>query len=183
MSQENVNLESLNVTLGEMLKRAQHPEPAFREIGVLMVQEMKTNIEQGGRPTKWPPSIRAREKGGMTLRDSGTLMNSITSEADSKQVAAGPTAVGKNHLTDPRIMALLAYGGQVTRYARSELFQRNRTQRGKNKGRFKRGTTPGRGHTLGEYVVNYPARDYTYIPPESQETFGEILGRFVIGPS
>lgn len=182
------NLDNLNKRLAEILQRAQNAEPALREIGVLMAQEMKTNIAEGGRPTKWEPSQRVKRKGGQTLRDSGTLVSSMTSEATSTSVAAGPTAVGRNHLTDPRIMAILAFGGTITRHARSELFLRRRVSRGKTKGRFAKGTFPasgigGRrhGHTLGEYTITIPARDYTYIPPEAQGEAANILRNFVLG--
>lgn len=92
---------ALQKTLGEMLQRAQNPQEPLREIGFLQIQEMKTNIDRGGRPKQWPRSLRVQasrrrvmkkyrkgkytreeavNRGGATLRDSGTLMNSMTSE-------------------------------------------------------------------------------------------------------
>lgn len=174
-----LQLNGIQKTLGDMLQRALAPEKPLREIGFLMTQEMKTNISRGGRPKAWPKSIRVQKRGGQTLRDSGTLMNSMTSEVSGNSVSAGPTAVGRKKLRDPRIMAILAYGGTIQHHSRSETFLRNRVARGKNKGRFKRGTTSGRGQTIGSYTTTIPARDYTYIPDATQVTFGEIVQNYL----
>ena len=176
---------ALQKTLGGMLQRAQNAQEPLREIGFLMVQEMKTNIEQGGRPKRWPRSIRVQasrtrvmqkhrkgkytreeavNRGGTTLRDSGTMVNSMTSEVQGNTVAAGPTAVGRKKLSDPRILAYLAYGGTV---------------RAKNKP-FLRFPIPGGGWARVKEVTN-PARDFTYMPPEAHETFGEVMQRYVVG--
>jgi phage gpG-like protein len=155
---------SFERTLGGMMQRIQNPEPPLREIGFLMEQEMKTNIDQGGRPNPWPKSIRAEKQDGQTLRDSGTLMNSITSEVDGSSVAAGPTAVGRKKLSDPRILGILAYGGTIT---------------AKNKP-FLRFPIPGGGWASVKEVT-IPPRDYTYMPPETQQTFGDIMARYVVG--
>jgi phage gpG-like protein len=176
---------ALQKTLGEMLQRAQNPQRPLEEIGVLMANEMKKNIEMGGRPKSWPRSIRVQasrrrvmekyrkgkytreeavSRGGATLRDSGTLMNSMTSEVQGNSAAAGPTAVGRKKLSDPRILAYLAYGGTI---------------RTKNKP-FLRFPIPGGGWARVKEVTN-PVRDFTYMPTETRETFGEIMQRFVVG--
>jgi phage gpG-like protein len=147
-----------------MLQRAQNTEKPLREIGFLMANEMKTNIDVGGRPTPWPKSIRAQNTGGQTLRDSGTLTNSMTSEVQGNTVAAGPTAVGRKKLSDPRILAILAFGGTI---------------KAKNKP-FLRFPVPGGGWARKKEVT-IPGRDYTYMPPETRETFGEIVERYVVG--
>jgi len=176
---------SLQKTLGEMLQRAQNPEKPLREIGVLMANEMKTNIEVGGRPKSWPRSGRvnvsrrkaylkyksgkytreeAVERGGQTLRQSGTLMNGITSDVQGRSSMAGPTAVGRNHLTDPRILKILAFGGTIT---------------AKNKPYLQfRGAGGGWVKTKS---VTIPGRDYTYIPPEAEATFGQIMQQYLVG--
>lgn len=155
-------IDGLQKTLGEMLRRAQAPEKPLREIGFLMTQEMKTNIAEGGRPTAWKKSIRAEKQGGQTLRDSGTLMNSMTSEVQGNSVAAGPTAVGKKKLSDPRIFGILAYGGTIT--AKNKPLLRFRI--------------PGGGWARKKEVT-IPPRDFTYISPEAQVTFGEIIQHYL----
>jgi phage gpG-like protein len=154
----------LQKTLSAMLQRAETPQKPLREIGFLMAQEMKTNIDQGGRPGAWKKSIRAERLGGQTLRDSGTLMNSMTSEVQGNSVAAGPTAVGRKKLSDPRILAILARGGTI---------------QAKNKP-YLRFPIPGGGWARKKQVT-IPARDYTYVPSETTETFGEIVRRYVVG--
>lgn len=176
---------ALQRTLGEMLQRALNPQKPLAEIGVLMANEMKANIDVGGRPNRWPRSGRvdvsrrraylkyksgkysreeAVQRGGQTLRDSGTLMNSMTSAVEGNSVAAGPTAVGREHLTDPRIMGILAFGGIIR--AKNSPYLRFRG---------------AGGGFVSVKEVTIPERDYTYMPPETQETFGEILQRFLIG--
>lgn len=158
-----MDFSELNRTLGEMLARARTPEKPLREIGFLMAQEMKENIARGGRPTRWPQSIRAMKMGGQTLRDTGTLMNSITSAVQGRTVAAGPTAVGKEKRSDPRIFGILAYGGTI---------------KAKNKP-FLRFMLPGVGW-VSKKEVTIPPRDFTYIPPEREVTFGEIVRGYLV---
>lgn len=178
----DVDLNSLNRTLGEMISRASNPQKPLTEIGGIMVSEIMENFRVGGRPDKWKESQRAKRKGGQTLVDTTALMRGNVFEVADGSVSAGPTMVGKNHITDPRVFKLLAFGGDVQRFARSETFVRNRKTRGVNKGQFKKGTTAGRGMTFGEHVAHYPARDYTYVSPEAIGTFGEIMQRFLISP-
>lgn len=155
---------SLQKTLGEMLQRALTPEKPLCEISFLMAQEMKTNIDQGGRPTPWVKSIRAQNMGGQTLRDSGTLENSMTSDVQGNTAMAGPTAVGRKKLSDPRIFGYLAYGGTIT--AKNKPYLRFRV--------------PGGGYAMVKEVTN-PPRDFTLMPDEAQETFGQIMQRYVVG--
>lgn len=178
----DVDLNSFNKTLGGMISRASNPQKPLTEIAVSMRSEMQENIRVGGRPDKWQESKRAKKRGGQTLFDTGTLMHGLVSEVNGLSVSAGPTAVGKNHITDPRVFKLLAYGGDVQRFARSEIFVRNRKMSGINKGQFKRGTTAGRGMTFGDHAAHYPGWDYTYIAPEAIQTFGEIMQKFLTSP-
>lgn len=158
-----VDLRSLNRTLGEMIARASNPSRPLTEIGVLMVSEMQENFRVGGRPEAWPVSKRAARQGGQTLRDTGTLMTGIISELDGTSVAAGPTMVGRNHITDPRVMKLLAYGGRVTRSRKAKPAKGGRARK-----------------TLGSVTMNYPKRDYTFIPPDSMLKFGEIMQGYLV---
>jgi hypothetical protein len=168
-----MDLRQFNRTFGQLIANASDIRKPLTEIGVLMTSEMKEDIRVQGRPEPWVQSQRAKREGGQTLRDTGTLMTGLIAEVGEKSVAAGPTMVGKDHITDPRVLELLAYGGSVKRYSRSEIYLR---KRGAN-GRFKKGRSDvrGKGMTLGDHTANYPKRDYTYIPPESTQTFGEIM--------
>lgn len=142
-----------------MLKRVENVKPPLREIGLLFAGEMQTNIEEGGRPTKWTPSIRVQKKGGQTLRDTGALMNSITvQEIDGNSVVIGPGG------TASKYAAIQALGGTI---------------KAKNKP-FLRFIIPGVGW-VSKKEVTIPARDYTYIPPEAQAEAANILRHHVIG--
>ena len=171
----DVNLNEFNRTLGDMIARASNPRKPMTVIGILMKSAMQENIRLGGRPDRWTPSKRALKRGGQTLRDTGTLMNGLVPEVDGMSVSVGPTAVGKNHISDPRVFALLAYGGDVKRYPRSETFLRKRSE----SGQFRKGTFPGKGMTFGEHVAHYAGWDYTYISPDDTQTFGQILQNYL----
>lgn len=165
----NIDLKSFERTLGELISRAVNLQKPLTEIGVMMVSEMKENIRVQGRPEQWEQSQRAKREGGQTLRDTGTLMTGIIAEVGETSVGAGPTMMGKNHVTDPRAMALLAYGGDVRRLRHTS---------GVNAGKFKKGKI-GKKKT-GVTVSHYPKRDFTYISPESGQTFGQIIQNFLV---
>ena len=154
----NSNFNNLNRTLGEMLARAADLSKPLKEIGMMMVGDMQKNIELGGRPDKWPESIRVKMSGGQTLRDTGGFYNSITSNEGPDSVEAGP---GSAMQLRARI---LAEGGTI---------------KAKNKP-FLTFLIPGIGW-IRKTEVTIPARDYTYSPPESVETFGQIVQRHMMG--
>ena len=177
----NSDFNIINRTLGEMLARAMNPEMALAEIGQIGVGEMKENIDEGGRPEQWPPSQRVKKHGGRTLRLTGNLYNSISFVTGPGNVAWGPGGTASAYA------AIQNFGGQIKRYAHSELFERNR----KRTGRFKKGTDYGsklfstnkgaKGNTIGEYTITIQPRPYDYVSPEAHETFGNIMQQFVVG--
>lgn len=177
----NTDFNIINQTLGEMLARAMDIAKPLAEIGQLGVGEMKLNIDEGGRPEQWPPSQRVKKHGGQTLRLTGNLYNSITYETGPGSVAWGPGGTASAYA------AIQNFGGQIHRYAHSELFERNRNRTG----RFKKGTDYGKklfstnpgakGNTVGEYTITVPARHFDYVSPDAQETFGNIMQQFVVG--
>jgi phage gpG-like protein len=148
----NSDFNNLNQTLGEMLARASDLSKPLNEIGMLMVGDMQKNIEVGGRPDKWQESIRVKLNGGQTLRNTGAFYNSITYETGPGSVAAGPGSAMQKRAR------ILAEGGTI---------------KAKNKP-FLVFFIPGIGW-IHKKEVTIPARDYTFSPPESVETFGQIL--------
>ena len=140
-----------------MLARASNPEPPLREIGMLGVGEMKQNIDEGGRPEKWKPSIRVQRSGGQTLRLSGALYNSISFGVGSGTVVWGP-------------------GGTASKYAAIQNF--GGTIKAKNKPMLKF-FIPGVGW-IAKKEVTIPARPFDTVSPETQMTFGEILRAFIV---
>jgi hypothetical protein len=156
----NSDFNNLNQTLGEILARAGNLSKPLEEIGMMMVGDMQKNIEVGGRPDKWPESIRVKLNGGQTLRNTGGFYNSITYETGTGSVAAGPGSAMQ------KFARILAKGGTI---------------KAKNKP-FLTFFIPGIGW-IRKKEVTIPGRDYTYSPPESVETFGQILKNYVIGMS
>jgi phage gpG-like protein len=60
-----------------------------KQAGAVMLRSIRTNFRAGGRPTKWIRSDRVIEKGGTTLIDTRTLINSINARTDKKSVRVG----------------------------------------------------------------------------------------------
>jgi hypothetical protein len=179
----NSNFTNLNRTLGEMLARAGDLSKPLAEIGMFMSSEMKKNFDEGGRPDTWPESQRVQRHGGQTLRDSGTLRNSIDYEVTPDGVNVGPSAVGRKHLTDPRILAALNFGAEIQHYQRQEIFFRKRKSRGIHKGQFKTGTEEDvglRGMKFGAHATKLFPYNYTYVPDDASETMGQILCDYII---
>lgn len=63
----------------------------YKEIGEHLVSSTKQRFKTGTAPdgSKWPESIRAKEEGGQTLRDTSNLFNSITYHARPDLVEVG----------------------------------------------------------------------------------------------
>lgn len=84
----------LQKTLAEIVDRCRNRQQALKAIGAIVRESVRTNFHEGGRPTKWQPSKRGtfdkvpgRTAG--TLRDTGRLMNSITSTSDNNRAIVG----------------------------------------------------------------------------------------------
>lgn len=169
----NTDFTDLNKTLGEILSRADHPRPALEEIAPIMSNEFQTNFDEEGRPERWPVSKRVQKHGGQTLTDTAALRHSLL----TPQIADRSITLGSNL----PYAAIQLFGGEIKRFAHSELFLRNRFVRGEKAGRFKKGTKAGKGSTFKEYSINIPAHNYLFIAPQTQETFAGILKRYVMG--
>lgn len=62
-----------------------------KEVGEHLVSSTQERFKTGTAPdgSKWPESIRAKEEGGVTLRDTSNLFNSITYHARPDRVEVG----------------------------------------------------------------------------------------------
>lgn len=74
-----------------LIRMAENPYPMFDEIGEMLVSSTQERSEKEEDPegNTWEKSIRAETEGGQTLRDKGTLMDSITHEATNEGVEWG----------------------------------------------------------------------------------------------
>lgn len=102
----------------------------------------------------WAPRKREtkRSLGKAILIDRARLRNSIRviAKTDNKVVIG----------TDVPYARIHNYGGTIQRHARSETFVRNRISRGVRKGKFKRGTTAGKGFTFKAGTARMPRRQF-----------------------
>ena len=79
----------------ELARRAIEMLPAMNEIGSMMAASTDFRFEAGEAPdgTKWEPSQRAIEEGGMTLVDKAHLRNSIEYFAGPGEVEIGTSTI------------------------------------------------------------------------------------------
>lgn len=102
----------------------------------------------------WQDTKKPVKRGSLMVR-TGQLMGSIRPSlvsADRVTISAGSSRVPYAQVHNE--------GGIITRKPRSETFQRNRYQSGKQKGRFKGGTTSGQGFTFKESSFTMPKRQF-----------------------
>lgn len=67
-------------------KLKEPPKELFDSIGNLLLESVKKNFMEGGRPQGWIPSQRVVKYGGKTLMVSGELMNSGTYQMTEESV-------------------------------------------------------------------------------------------------
>lgn len=156
----------------ELVKKFQSPNlskilPTIRNI-------VRTSIDQnfisegrfgeglfGGGTQKWIKSQRAIKQKGQTLSDTGQLASSIqvivTQQGNSLNIIAG---------SNLPYAAIHNFGGTIHIPSRSRLYVQKRRTKGPYKGRFKKGTTFGKGSTTKAYTINIPARPYLVLQDE-----------------
>lgn len=81
--------------LGQLHRRMGDLSPLMERIGSVLEESVLHRFETTTGPdgARWSPSIRAREKGGKTLTDSGRLKLSINYRASSSSVAVGTNVI------------------------------------------------------------------------------------------
>lgn len=171
-------LKSLEASGGDL-------SPAMDHIAQKLLNSVRKNFKEGGRfsradsiiggSTKWDPAKKPPSTGS-TLFRYGDLYESITPESNS-DTASLSTGLAK--------AALLNFGGKVTHYARSELFVRNHAKKGSlaehpNLIPFSKGTTKGKGYTIGEHTKTMPARPYMVIQEQDIGDAKIILRNYVL---
>ncbi len=162
--------------LEAMIHRAQHMGPVMAGIaeGVMRTSVVR-NFEVGGRfdragsirggTNKWEPV----EGNPTPLVRSSMLRDSMhaMSTDDTATLAASM-----------EYAAIHNFGGDITVHARSELFVRNRDAATK---KFTKGTTSGRGHTIGEHTVKMPARPFMVLQDHDIEDASDLIRNHILG--
>ncbi len=160
-------IDDLNTTFGGMLAKASNRLLLFKEVAFRLASSIQENFREGGRPDRWKISKRARKESGQTLLRTGRLMRSVSLPTINSD--------GIEFGSNLPYAAIHQFGGEIDMPARSETFRRLRITRGSRKGKFKRGTEPGRGFTRSGYTIHMPARPYIVFQPEDIEDTGKII--------
>ena len=75
--------------LEKVRQRLDHPAPALKDCGLVLLRSIARNFKAGGRPVRWHPSGRAIRDGGKTLVDTSQLKNSISMQVTGKVLRVG----------------------------------------------------------------------------------------------
>lgn len=143
--------DEIGAKLAAGIKAAADFTPAMRQIANTMRTDVvfRFENEQGPDGRRWPISQRAAEDGGLTLTDTGHLLNSIVASHDERSAIAGTNLI---------YAAIHQFGGRIA-------------AKGIAGGGKKALKTPfgPRG------AVTMPARPFLGFGPGDAERFGDIL--------
>lgn len=91
----SISVESKNAeaALSGIQARLKDLSPAMKVIAGIMESSVRKNFYSGGRPKKWPASIRVKAEGGRTLIKTGSLASSIKSQAFPDAVEVGTSLI------------------------------------------------------------------------------------------
>ena len=154
LMKQSVKDMGVNKSLAGIKSRLRDLTPAMKVCGEIWRNSVIKNFMVGGRPA-WPKS---KKKTGLTLIASKRLMNSITYKTTPRSVSQG---------TNVAYGRIQHEGGVINRGAHSRLYIQNRFARGPKKGKYKRGTTKGRGETVKSYTITIPPRKF--LPPQPED--------------
>lgn len=145
-----INDDALKQSLRALELAATDLTPAMRKIAGTLLTETQFNFMDEGRPA-WTPSLAAQERDGQTLQDTSRLMNSISTDHDSRQASIGTNVI---------YAGIHQFGGEIKHKAG----QRDVHYRQDKDGNLKRtragNSTYAESHKVGAYVTEYPARPY-----------------------
>lgn len=151
-------LDAAIATLAAAGAFADDMTPAHDQIGAAMVTstQMRFEAQAGPGGSPWPPSLRARLEGGITLTKSGRLAQSITHQADPSGVEWG---------TDVVYAGVHQFGATITPTSAAAL-------------RFK---LPGGLGWRSAKSVTIPQRAFLGVDAEDEAEILEILADFARG--
>ncbi|GAB4327357.1 MAG: hypothetical protein Kow0037_00840 [Calditrichia bacterium] len=152
-------------------------QPLMQNIAGIMHHAVEENFEKQGRPP-WPAlaksTIRQRKKRGTwpgkILQQSGQLAASVYQKATANTAVVG---------TNKQYAAAQQLGALIRRAPRSALYIHNRYKKGKNKGRFKKGTRSGRGFSYGTHTIRIPPRPFLQLSNSEIEQIEQTIGQYL----
>lgn len=145
--------------------------PAMRDIAGQLEKETQYRFSESSRGPSgqaWKPSARALKTGGKTLRDTGRLLNSITSESDATSARVG---------TNVDYAAIHQFGGKIKKAARIQTLYVSRVRAENGDWRF---VKSGRATfkydvNVGEHDINMPARPFIGLSQGDNMMIADIL--------
>ncbi|MGB4776139.1 MAG: phage virion morphogenesis protein [Daejeonella sp.] len=147
------NSEKINTWFQRFAHRMNIAVPGvIAETATEYFKESFTRKNWDNRP--WQETKKTVNRGSLMVR-SGQLLNSIRPaliSAPKVTISAGSSKVPYARVHNE--------GAMISRAARSETFKRNRIGKGKNTGRFKKGTTASQGFTFKAFTYKMPQRQY-----------------------
>lgn len=162
-------------TLRDVAQRLAEPLPLWDAVGLALEESTRQRFldqrEPGG--SAWPPSLRARLEGGITLTDSARLRDSITHNASNSGVEVG---------TNVLYAAIHQFGGTIRAKTEKGLFiqfgARGKTAKTRT-GKTKSGKW--RGEVRRPMQVTIPARPFLGIDDSDEARITEIATRWLEG--
>lgn len=153
-----------------------------RELMVKISEEMHASVmnefhTEGAGSGGWAPlkpatvkQKRRRNFSDAILQGRGDLIRSIQRTATDNESIVHTNKV---------YAAIQNFGGTINQAARSEIFQRNRFKKPPKKGKFKKGTMPGKGFTFSERIIRIPARPFMALTENYSNNILNIIHRHV----
>lgn len=158
--------------LESIADRAGNMSPIMKAIGDRVVEQTKRRFEKGGPApggTPWAKVKKPHPKARGILRITDQLKDSIRYQ----MIGNDSVAIGSNKV----YAAIHQLGGEIRQGAKSELFMRKRSKSGK----YKKGTTAGRGYTFKDRVIGIPARPFLGLSGrDSNEVLG-LINEWIVG--
>jgi len=154
------NLKQINDLFKNLKEKGVPTLSLMQKISGHLEENIHENLRTEGResPIPWAPlsAKYAKQKSRnkrlvqKILTATGSLDQSIFQRTSELEAAAG---------TNKIYAAIHQFGAEIRHYGRSELFRRNRSRSGK----FKKGSTPGKGSTVKQYITKIPPRPFLYL--------------------
>lgn len=161
--------------LSGIMGRMHNKKPAMGIIGNIVRNSIRSNFEDGGRPTPWEPSQRAKKTGDKTLIKTRQLFNSFTIDAKQDSVEIG---------TNKKYAAIQHFGGDINHPARERTMFFKKYKSGERKGltRFSREGKAGFGMRVPgrAYTIHIPPRPFMMVQEEDWPKMTQLLGKYFI---
>lgn len=168
--------------LVELKNRISNMAPLYRRLASDLHAAVEKNFKVQGRP-KWVPlaksTIRDRKRKGywpgkILQREGGGsgLLGSIT-----ERYSENSAEVGSNK----SYAAIHQFGGTIRQSARSSSYKQNRYTSGRRKGKFKKGTSAGQGHSYRSRTIRIPARPFLKVTGQDVKVMEKTAVNYLLG--